>query len=341
MASDLPFDPDALKAVIEAGNADFVQNSMAYIFDCPRCGKSRKLYVRKEDGRCRCWVCQHDGVDGRAEVAMVLLYGHSWSHWEAILRGGSTSLGALNVEWHDHFGQEEDLIMPKPEFYGWEWPPDVFPCASAEGSRGMAYLQSRGLAEAVVAAHGIRYRPRDNRVIFPFHLNGELVGWQARLCGPDVRTDSVTGKSYKIPKALTELQPGIPGNYVMFGDGLRTSMHCILAEGPMDALKAHLCGGYVAALGKGMVSQNQLKWIAARVSRLYIALDPDASQDILRICRDASFDMETYLLMPPGAGREKKDLGECTPEEVLEAFRKAPKINGNNMILSFGGELVF
>ncbi len=274
----LPLDPEVLKQIIETGSADFIQNSMSYIFDCPRCGKARKLYVRKDDGRCRCWVCQHDGVDGRVEKAMILLYGGVWEHWEAILREGSSNLRGLETKWYDHFGEEEELIDPDDqEFIGWEWPPDAFPCCSVEGQRGLAYLISRGLTEAIVAAHEIYYRPRDNRVMFPFYMNGELLGWQARICGSDERIDSVTGLTIKIPKALTELQPGVAGNYVMFGDNLRTSAHCILAEGPMDALKAHLCGGNVASLGKGMASSRQLKWIAARVKKLYIALDPDAA----------------------------------------------------------------
>ncbi len=169
-------------------------------------------------------------------------------------------------------------------------------------------------------------------------IDGQLVGWQGRICGPTEKIDSATGRTYRVPKALTTLQEDIQSHYVMFGDNLTTSPHCVLGEGPMDALKADLCGGNVASLGKG-VSQSQLHWISERVSKLYIALDPDAGPEIMRVVRDASaLGMETWLMVPP---KGKSDFGECSFEETYEAFQRAVRIKPTTLVINLGDCLVF
>jgi len=164
------------------------------------------------------------------------------------------------------------------------------------------------------------------------------MGWQGRYCGDTEKVDHSTGRTYKIPKAITTIQDNVAGKFVMFGDNLNTSDHCVLCEGPVDALKTELCHGNVAALGKG-VSNAQIEWIADRVTTLYIALDPDAADEVIRIAREASnHGVRSKLMVPP---KGKKDFGECDQLEAVQAFKDATPIGGNSIILNLGGSLSY
>lgn len=115
----------------------------------------------------------------------------------------------------------------------------------------------------------------------------------------------------------------------MFSDRINAE-HAVLCEGPIDALKAHLCGGNVAALGKG-VSSHQLELLKhSGITRLYLALDPDAfveSQNILKLMVQY---VEVYDMRPP---QPYKDLGEMPMEEVKVLMDQAPKLDANHMFL--------
>ena len=110
----------------------------------------------------------------------------------------------------------------------------------------------------------------------------------------------------------------------MFNARLLNSDHCVLAEGPISSIKAHLCGGNVASMGKD-VSDTQLNIIKNRVSKLYLALDPDATTVIERVCRQLHGEMDVFLLMPSDG---YEDLGKMSPEQVFEQFKKAPSAFG-------------
>lgn len=337
------FDAEALRNIVKSGGVSHRENATSYIFDCPKCGKSSKLYIRKTTGRCICFVCGKDsGIEGRCEKALVPLYGYTYAHWAEILRDVHVQMGHLDVEFRDPWSTDDDLFIPEPEFLDWEWPYDSILCTEEGGEKGMAYLNSRGVSAGVVGSHGIRYIPRENRIAFPFYVGGQLVGWQKRFCGPTERYDPVSGRTVRIPKALTEVQDGIAGKYVMFGDTITAVGHCVLTEGPISALKAYLCGGYVATLGKGMVSDAQVAWVAKRVGRVYVGFDPDADAAIRHVVGQfQAYGCETFLLMPPGNGAWAEDLGACTPEEVQAQFRQAKRVCRNNLMVSFGKKLAF
>jgi hypothetical protein len=62
---------------------------------------------------------------------------------------------------------------------------------------------------------------------------------------------------------------------------------------------------------------------------VYLALDPDAAEEVNRLAFELG-DLETRLLLPP-AGR--KDLGECSFEEVLEQFHNAEPFMAGNLLI--------
>jgi hypothetical protein len=118
----------------------------------------------------------------------------------------------------------------------------------------------------------------------------------------------------------------------MFFDRLQGQKHAVLCEGPMDALKAHLCGGNVASMGKA-VSRAQLQLLRnAGVERLYIALDPDAQEEANRIARQVGMDMKVYNMMAPAP---YKDLGEMHFDAVRELFQSARRMGPGDLFLNF------
>lgn len=345
------FNAALLKDLVSQGGVAFRQTAVSWIFDCPRCQKHNKLYVRKKDGRFVCWYCSTtDNFQGACEYVLVALYGGAFAEYRRQLRGDEApQMGLIHLEFDDPWGDDETFVDDRdPVFFGTDYPPTVVDREDHRFAIGRAYLASRGLDEAIIRKYDIRYSPADNRVLFPYVLGGEVVGWQGRLCGPNVIYDTLTGRKRELPKALTTIQEGIQNNYVMFAQNLVRSPHAILTEGPVSALKAELCGGNVCTLGKG-VSESQLRFVAERVKRVYMALDADAGTDITRATNFLiGLGIEVYLMRVPPAVTarlktqgKKADLGDCTFEEAKQAFDAAKEWVPGQMAISLGGELLF
>jgi hypothetical protein len=338
----MSFDPKALKQIVESGGVQFRQNAISYIFECPRCLKANKLYIRKGDGRYVCWVCKEtENYQGAGEWALKDIFGIQISELRKLLYGDAfdaTPAGMLVVDLDFGLEDEDEIAVeppPKPLAYPFEF---VGPehRSFLEGAR---YLHKRGLTIEHVRAYDIRYAPDEKRVIFPIKVNGHLIGWQARYIGRTEEFDPETGTTRRIPKILTsDSMRSQAGRFVMFQDRLQGARHCVLTEGPVSAIKAHRCGGNVATMGKA-VSERQLETVLSYgVRRLYLGLDRDAANDISRIVKELDSRVECYLLMPP-EGRE--DLGDATEAEVLSAFEAAPRVGPGTLMLSLGDEFIY
>lgn len=334
-------DPDRLKKFIETSGASFKQNAMSYIFSCPRCGKKEKVWIRKSDGYFRCYVCaENSNFKGRCEYALSEILSLSVHEISTALYGPATGpLQRLKLELEDHYGDREDdddeFWLPQ-ERVPYDWPLMYLDANSKNFEKGRTYLYSRGISEDIIRKYDLRFSIAENRVVFPYVVEGVLVGWQARFCGKTEITDSTTGRVVKIPKTLTTVQDNILTSNVMFSSNLDTVNHCVLGEGPFDALKAELCGGNVASLGKG-VTEGQIAHIAAKVSKIYLALDRDAGKDISRIKKIAlKLGLQPFLMVPPD---HREDFGDCTPEEVLECFKRSTPLSGQ-LTLTIGQSLI-
>ena len=343
------FNPIALQKIIADGGIAHRQNAISYIFTCPICSKTDKLYVRKRDGASKCWVCG-DALRGYAEKALVALYGGEYAEYRKILRGeDNTPIGGLRLEFEDHWG-DEDLYIDDSEapVVGWEWPPTAVDSTEEAFEPGRQYLLGRGLNDAVIKKYGIRYMPGEKRVCFPYRVRGEVVGWQGRYILKTEYIDRISGRKRSIPKALTTLQPDIQNRYVMFAENLAHSAHAVISEGPITALKAELCGGNVCTLGKN-VSDAQVKLIADRVGTVYLAADQDAGTDINALAtRFIARGTEVRLMKIPEVvmkaweGKDKQpDFGDCTFEQVREAFDAARIWLPGQFAMSLGGKLYF
>ena len=118
----------------------------------------------------------------------------------------------------------------------------------------------------------------------------------------------------------------------MFGDRI-TGDHAVLCEGPVDALKAHLCGGNVCSLGK-LVSIYQLNLLRnSGIRKLYLALDPDAFMEAGRLLRDVADELEVYDMRPPASLSDDTDLGKMSLEAVRDLMVAAPRLDRHHMFL--------
>lgn len=303
------FDQLALREIIERGGVPFREGAVSFIFSCPRCSKDRKLYIRKRDGRFCCFVCKEsDNFQGKPEYALTEIYSYPLEQIKEKLYGNrEENLNKyLDLKLEDPFDSEAESFNEEsfdlaevqfPKNYTGMLPP------------GREYLINRGLTDFHIKEYGIVYHPEWKCVVFPVYVDGLLVGWQERST---VNSFKYTLKGFKKERVL------------MFQDRLKGSPHAVLCEGPVDGIKAHLCGGNVVSMGKG-VSDFQLEILRESVKKIYLALDPDAGEQIDKICRSLYDDMDIFLLFPP---RGRKDLGECSFEEVFEQFQKAQKYCG-------------
>lgn len=317
-------DPAVLRSFVEGSGLSYDENSVSWIFTCPRCSKPKKLYLRKRDGRFVCWRCKEtDNFQGRAEYALLELTGQSYDEVCRFLYGDIPLRDdpSLSSSIDDLF-EEEDAT----EEFGHEvikWPYDFYSIDDLRSQRGAEYMIGRGVPLRLQKEYGLHYAPEQRRVYFPIGEKGFLYGYQGRLIVPHQYEDEETGESKEVPKILSS--KGVRRDRVlMFADRLQGCEHAIVCEGPVDAIKAHFCRGNVATMGKE-VSTHQIKMlINSGVKRVYIALDADATEAIERLISEMNGDVELYEMIPQQLGR-KVDLGAMTFEEVYSLFLGAKR----------------
>lgn len=327
-------DTETLKKYIEGSGLDFRQNSVSYIFTCPRCNKKGKLFLRKRDGRFVCWVCKEtDNFQGRPEYALAELQMLPVATIRSKLYGEKEHVGGvrLDLALKDFFGEDDTLDADAVDATSTiRWPWDYYAMDDQRSRRGREYLEGRGIPLELSLEYGLRYCPERRRIAFPVMVEGRLVGYQERTVVKETKTwNEELGKYSEMSKVLSS--KGIPRDrLVMFADRMKNRDHVVLCEGPIDALKAHSCGGNVAAMGKA-VSRGQVAFLRNQgVKKVYLALDPDAADETRRLVREFGDETEVYLMHPdPGY----KDLGAMSIEGVKDLFLRATRVNSSRLFV--------
>jgi hypothetical protein len=345
----------ALAKLIRDSGVPFRENARSYVFTCPRCQKSGKLAMFKDSGYFICHHCASDGFKGSAEFALAELLGLPIHAVRETIYGSAVPnlSDRVHLDLVDHWNENEDEVFtplqieqPVPEIV---WPPDFVGLENpALFRKGAEYLMKRGLNATHVQTYDLKYSPPDKRVIFPVKVDGKLVGWQARYIGPTEVWDEELGRNRVIPKILTSKSlQGAGKRYLMFQDRLKGSEHCVLTEGPVSALKAHKCGGNVASMGKELTLAQLQTILTSGVRKLYIALDPDAGEDIMRVVQDTANQLTVYLMHPPqnflrlDDPDNKKDIGDLSEDEVTDIFRAATPEPLGKLYISIGSLLSY
>ena len=322
----MSFEPRVLDEIIRNSGLSYKENRISYIFNCPRCCKKDKLYIRKVDGRFICWWCAaKEEFQGRCEYALAELLAEPYKEIKLKLYGmetvEATVFWAPNIK--DFFGDNDEIDEEAFEIVKVNWPLDFYQIDNPKSLKGAEYLTNiRGIPTSLAKQYGLRYSPTNRRVYFPVEYDGVLCGWQGRLIIDNKRWDSRLERFVEFPKILSST--GIPRERcVMFSERLKKAEHAVLSEGPVDAMKAHLCGGNIATMGK-VVTRSQIDLIRnCGIHKIYVALDPDAAEEAGQLIRSVD-DVEFYNMISPN---DSIDLGKMTFDDVHELFKSAKKMN--------------
>ena len=326
-------DPDALSNFIESSNILHKENANSFIMDCPNCGHSEKAYVRKVDGFTVCWSCTDKSPSPNPEYLLAKILGVSVHAVKASLYGdeiwtNKSTSNHIDVQFKDFNETETPYVLPDLPVL--PIPSELVSLGHPAFLKAQNYLAGRNISENIIKNYNILFNPRTERIIFPLVIDGKYRGHQDRYMGLKETYKDKEGIEHNVPKALTSLDRS---KCLLFQDRLKTSKHAILCEGPIDAIRCDLIGqGNVASMGK-KVSLSQLQIILYhKPEAVYLALDPDAYQETMKIVQwFYDNDFKNLFLLKPALGR--KDLGECTYEEVKQQYAIAEPISPNTVLM--------
>jgi hypothetical protein len=331
-------DPAKLLDFIDTQGLSYRTTAKSYVFSCPKCGKEDKLYLRKRDGRFICWFCSKSkGFQGAPEYALNALTDIPLESIRKALYGSLVAQATLTLDFrildfYDELDENEVIVDEDIEAFlelpDLQWPHHCLPLTHQGSKNGVAYLEGRGVPVDVALRYDIRYSPERRSVAFPVWMGDKLVGYQFRTIDPTL----VMGPSGPVKLLKTISSPDIPRDRcVMFANRL-TSDFAVLCEGPFDAIKLDGLGsGNVATMGK-VVSQNQIELLLrSGIRKLYIALDPDAADEINPILRSIG-GVDGYLVeLPCKPGQGKVDLGSLTMGEAAQCVLDAKPMKNNRL----------
>lgn len=325
----------------------FRREGTALVASCPRCGKQKlhfRIYVPADHRakaelnqvsfRFSCFSGSCTGWDGKPEFALAELLGVTVGAARAELYGSQHVLVARPMM-EDPFADEDEVsAVDEPA----QWPSQFYPINSRPGEPGAAYLAGRGVPVEVAAEYDVRYSVIDRALAFPVTENGILRGWQLRLTIPHEWRDP-DGTLRSTNKATTS--PGLLRTRWMFGDRMLGAEEVVVVEGPLDAVKGHLCGGNAAAMGKVLTpallaALGRYPW-----RRLYAGLDAGTGVETERLVRE--FDQEVRW-----PGREvflvewpEGSCGSCGGSGRVEPGRPCAGCRGRGKVQLDAGALSF
>jgi len=296
--------------------------------------------MMRQSGKFICFYCvETEGFKGKPEFALELLCGLRISEIRKALygdepQGSSLILGFNTNEFAD---DDEDYMDLESPLRAVQWPSDSVMLDRPDAAPGVRYLESRGVPMGLAMEYSIRYWPSERRVMFPVISRCNLLGYQSRLIENDKPYWNERLRKVVRPQKILTNQELKRDQTLMFSDRI-TGDQAILCEGPMDALKAHCGGGgNVAAMGKA-VANSQLQLLRnCGITKLYLALDPDAYMELARLRREMA-DVTLYDLRPPAP---YKDLGDMPILDVKGVVERAPILNPAQIVFflknHFGG----
>jgi len=345
LGSELTPTVKKLLDILKTVPGGYRREGTAVVTKCPRCLKPnlrfRIIDPPKSTYPCRftCFSasCSATKYAGHPEYALSEILGITLNETRVRLFGKNNTLvikagDFTKIDLDTEI--ETGTVTSLPEI---KLPSTYLPLRHPASERGLAYLEGRGIPLAIAEHYGIRYSTTDRSVVFPVVYNGKLVGYQNRLVISHKWKDA-EGNTHTSNKTSTSL--GFKRQVWMFGDNLIDSDHAFVLEGPVDAIKAHKCGGNVASLGKELTSGLLNVLSSYRWKKLYCGLDKDAVIEITKLVKEYDQyykypDREVYLVnWPNRLDKDGKqiDAGAMDFEEVYDCYRTATKTSSNTVV---------
>jgi Zn ribbon nucleic-acid-binding protein len=309
-----------LQRFLDKHGVYYREGKRAFVTAClsPSCGKEDHCYIWKSDGGAICFRCGHKWRWKRMVAAIA---GCSVQDAYEAFHGqgaGEEIAKPIDVDLLFHSEDQDEDEKPEPSI---TLGPDFVDAAFV--TRALEYLVKRGVTEAdLIGAYQLKYQAAMDAVVFPIMRDEKTYGWQARRIDPkEGELRLISQQSFSKAKFLL--------NY----DRAKKFPSVVVVEGPFDCIHTeandHGISG-VASLGKN-ISHDQIKLILDLPSpRIYLGLDPDASEEVYEVVRRLGLGKTLYRIWPP---KHRKDFGECTKDEVLAAVKAAVSVTSQSDLL--------
>lgn len=292
---------------------------------CPFCGASDKHYHMGIDPKTGYWGCWrnpfHRGT--RPTRLIAALKGCTWEEAEAIasdeLLAESVGLPGLKERVNTLFGTPPKRSKLKV----YDFDPSFKPIRDrGTTSRFWQYLIRRKFdpqdIEQLCSDYSLRCSLVGEwayRLILPFVVNEEIVGWQGRAITPSsLRYRSFPG-SEDVKRLVFNHDAALQGGRVL-----------VIVEGPLDALKIDFYGKdagirAIGGLGVSMTSAQVaiILKLARRFDDVALMLDPDALGVALRLQGVLSPARPKLIQIPD----RFEDPGDFTPDAVVPVIEEA------------------
>jgi len=290
--------------------------------------------MNRTTGRFICFKCSGDsGFRGAPEWALIEMTDLGIPQLRKHLYGaGRVVAGFLDLDFGD-FGPEaedETEIIRTDILKEMVRPYNHYDLDHKFSANGVRYLLRRQIPIDIAIKYEIRYNPETRSVVFPVYVGPTLVGWQERIIDKEVEV-SDEGEVFR--KIKIRSSHDIPrSRVVMFQNRLNGSKSCVLTEGPVDAIKAHLVGGNVASMGKTINTGQIQAILRSGIKTLYLALDPDASSVIQPLIHKFGDDIVFRRVKIPAPF---KDLGDMPLDLATSTILNSDRIYRGQIELWF------
>lgn len=285
-----------------------------YIIDhCPWCSKENHFYVNKKNQLFDCKKC---GVTGSIYKLL--------KHLDKTYLLGEKSvefteqIKSIRQSLQDELGTEQQLEeLPKRSM-----PPGFRICVANK------YLTSRGITRKDCK----RYRIGETTVVFkyqkyilfPIYDNGEIRGFVGRYGNKVVPRDRLRYNN-SLDTDFASLLYGY--DEIVSGE----TETVIIVEGVFDKISCDKKLGLwddnsvkcVCTFGKKISDIQIRKLIAKNVTNIILSWDFDALKEI----KSYGMELDRYFNVGVAVSTNKKDIDECTQDEVIEVFSNVQPIS--------------
>lgn len=259
---------------------------------CPYCGREGKFGINLSMNRTNCFVCgEHPSP---IQLVMYLEHVDTFTEAKAILESGE----------FDGYTFKEDKveIKSRKDIYFPEGFKSILFGKSTLAKSARNYVKKRGFDINKVAMSGWGYGTKGKYfgyLIIPFHENGKLVYYNARLFIGN-------GPKYNNPDTS---DTGLGKSFIIYNkDALSMYRSVFLCEG---AINAETMGERGIASGGKAISRYQInEIIKAPVERVIILFDPDAKDRAIDLAlKLVNFKKVKVVFLPEG--KDCNDLGRA------------------------------
>lgn len=323
-----------IKEILDEYGVSYKEKQRTIYTTCPVCDRNDKFSILKTNGASICYRTSCDfgksnfvkwialtGKMSFAEAKKKLLYGDIRYTPEDI----TTKLIEIGSDTSTAESASDEITPVQYPAFG------QLPVTSDEAREGLEYLQKRGVTLEMAQKYHITYDPLHRRVVLPVSMDGKVYGYQGRAIDKNNANRMLNNTGFRRERLL------------MFADNAKAQDFVILCEGPFDALKFDLVGGFVCTMGKNITRQQMQLALPRNVKRVYLALDDDADTEMNRILTSSKLPVyrievpETCLARCATQGG-KADFGECTLEEAKQAFLQAKQVEKFQVFVHLKGD---